>query len=197
MVVHSLQYARVSTFLVVENGTRERTAGWSSAEGQGKRQDDVSAQRLQAQTEGERLLYEQSLMSLGPEVLEVERRGSAPKTCTIITRGKAKESWAGVMALSMLRTRPRLQTNALQGTAGQGRGSGAQKGDCCCEECGDGGGACSRTPPPSPVVHQTCTGDVTRAGQRQRCEATGILLARLPIIKTPMAPSRTTTTRPA
>ena len=64
MVVHSLQYARVSTFLVVENGTRERTAGWSSAEGQGKRQDDVSAQRLQAQTEGERLLYEQGLISL-------------------------------------------------------------------------------------------------------------------------------------
>lgn len=31
------------------------------------------------------------------------------------------------MPLSMLRTRPRLQTNALQGTAGQGQGSGAQK----------------------------------------------------------------------
>ena len=106
-----------------------------------------------------------SVFLVPDEVLEVELRGSAPKTCTIITRGKAKESWAGVMALNMLRTRPRLQTNALQGTAGQGRGSGAQKGDCCCEECGDGGGACSRTPPPSPVVHQTCTGDVTRAAR--------------------------------
>lgn len=31
------------------------------------------------------------------------------------------------MPLSMLRTRPRLQTNAMQGTAGQGQGSGAQK----------------------------------------------------------------------
>lgn len=63
-------------------------------------------------------------------------------------------------------SRPRLQTNALsrlQGTAGQGQGSGATTSRLLCEECGDGQLAADAT---SPVVHHVCT-----AMSRERPEA--------------------------
>lgn len=97
------------------------------------------------------------------EIRESNVRGSASDYHYY--SGKQRELGGRDAAKYASHTRPRLQTRCpLQGTAGQGQGSGAPKATALlCEECGDGELAADAT---SPVVHQACT-----AMSRERPEA--------------------------